>query len=267
MTIRFRSLAACLAVGLFALLVQGCSGHGPTSGADSVERPAWPSLPQDRPGQRVYAVDRGSSWLRLHVRPDGTLARFGHEHLIGGAVIDGSLRVADRAHADLVVDVGAMEVDRVEWRHDAGLEPLDPEAVEGTRRNLLGPRVLDAERFPVIEIRGVTALDVGSVLELGTRPALEIDARVRVRGLVTAVRFPIEARMEDEGLVLTGGFDVEQTALGMEPFSAAGGALRVADRLRVDFQLVARPVAQPVGEDGPDDVAMMRGRTPRTTEQ
>lgn len=192
----------------------------------------WPSRPDVDESTRVYTVDAAASELRVIVAPAGSLARLGHHHVIGGAVWSGELWTGASVFADLAIDVGALEVDRAAWRRDERLDPIDEDAVEGTRRNLLGPKVLDAADHPSIEIR--------SIDRVGPDWQADVTARVRVRGRISEWNVPVAVVREGSRLVVSGELDMDQTVLGLEPFSAAGGALRVADRMRVRFRIVAR---------------------------
>lgn len=230
---------------LLALMLAACA-TGPATQDTSQEQPAdWPPAPKSEPGQAVYRVDRDASEIRLRVEPAGTMARFGHVHIIGGQVLDGTILVGpgrSDARADLSIDIAALEVDREQWRRDEGLDPLDPDAIEGTRRNLLGERVLDAAQWPSIDIRLVGAS--------GPAWLPSVTARIRLRGEVREIVAPVAVEISGTRLVASGRFEISQQAFGMEPFSAAGGALRVADAVTIRFRIVA--VASG------DDVAMMR---------
>ena len=234
MNVRFPADArGALAVVLLALLA-ACASSPRV--ADDTTRTVtdWPARPASAAGSAVYRVDPTASELRVRVAPAGSLARLGHHHVIGGPVWSGELVLGDPVFADVAIDVPALEVDRVAWRRDEGFEPLDDDAIEGTRRNLLGPKVLDAENHPSIEIR--------SVAVTGPDWQADVTARVRVRGEVTEWRVPVAVQRDGERLTIAGALDLDQTALGLEPFSAAGGALRVADRMRVRFRIVAERV-------------------------
>lgn len=185
----------------------------------------------------MYRIDPAASELRVRVAPAGSLARLGHHHVIGGPVWSGEIVLGDVPIADLSIDVAALEVDRLAWRRDEGFEALDEDAIEGTRGNLLGPKVLDADQHPRIDIRSVTIT--------GPDWQADVTARVRVRGTVTEWRVPVAIQRTADRLLVIGALDVDQTALGLEPFSAAAGALRVADRMRIRFRLVADREGRP----------------------
>lgn len=230
---------AYLAAAIPALLILvGCTATTSRDSAPSSrESLAWPEIPADIESNKRFRVDAAASALRVLVAPAGSLARLGHHHVIGGPVLSGELWVGETVASDLVVDVDALQVDPHEWREAEGWEPLDQDAIDGTRRNLLGPEVLDVERFPEIEVRSV---DVS-----GPDWQPDVIVRVRLRDVVSEHSIPVAVYRSDDRLTISGGFEVDQAQLGMTPFSAAGGALRVAERLQVRFRIVARPDPRP----------------------
>jgi hypothetical protein len=213
------------------VLLSGCAAMPAGSERAELAGLDWPARPDRVDEARIFQVDTERSELRVIVAPAGSLARLGHHHVIGGAVWSGELVVGESVFADLAVTVDALEVDRSAWRRDEGLDSIDEEAIDGTRRNLLGPKVLDAENHPRIEIR--------SIGRVGPEWQADVTARVRVRGRVSEWRVPVTVHRQGGRMIVGGALDIDQTALGLDPFSAAGGALRVADRMRVRFRIVA----------------------------
>jgi polyisoprenoid-binding protein YceI len=201
----------------------------------------WPA------NARELRIEPGESDLRILVYRAGTLAALGHNHVISTREVSGRVAYTDdlsRAYLEIEVPVSSFEVDRPELRAEAGEDfagEIDAQAVEGTRANLLGEKVLDAERYPEIRLfsRSVS----------GTLEALTIRAAVRVRDQTSEVEFPVQARWQDGALIATGKLSLPQSSLGLEPFSVFLGALAVQDDMDLQFRLVARPWA---GEPVPD---------------
>ena len=216
------------------VLLTGCQAVPRPSGVGEV-RPAGDqeiALPE---GKR-YRIDEQASDIRIVVYPGGTLARFGHAHVIGGAVVSGTVVAAEPFEASglsLVINVPAMEVDRPAWRLDEGFDPELPDsAVEGTRENLLSDQVLNAEQYPEIRI------DSLSISGPAWQPDIELS--IELRGERREVTVPIALDHTETALTATGQFRFRQSDFGMEPFSALGGRLAVADEVLVRFRLIAR---------------------------
>lgn len=224
-------------VAAIVLALAGCASTGRGPDAD-LERPPWPPAIEPAGDRTVFEIVEDASSLRVIVAPAGSLARLGHHHVIGGPVLSGRVllgETADDSRIELAVDVAALVVDRAAWRAEEGLEPLDDDTIEATRSNLLGPEVLAVEDHPRIEVRSVSAVGPGW--------QVDVTARVRVRGVVSELVVPVSVQRDAGRLVAVGAFDVDQTALGLQPFSTAGGALRVADSMRIRFRIVARPAS------------------------
>ncbi len=222
---------------VLVLALAGCASTGQGPDAD-LDRPPWPPAVEPTADRTVFEIVEDASALRILVAPAGSLARLGHHHVIGGPVLSGRVllgETVDDSHIELAVDVSDLVVDRAAWRAEEGLEPLEDETIEATRSNLLGPEVLAVEDHPRIEVRSISAVGPGW--------QADITARVRVRGVVSELVIPVSIQRDADRLVAAGAFDVDQTALGLQPFSAAGGALRVADPMRIRFRIVARPAS------------------------
>lgn len=188
-------------------------------------------------GEAVYRVIPERSSLVLKVYRTGALASLGHNHVIQGHA-DGFIYLADdlaHARADLFVAVAGFVVDDAAARTAAGPDfATQPSAsdIEGTRANMLGPKLLDAEKSPFI----VVHVAPGHVGEQTTQVALSIRVRDHVAEL------PVDVNWSRSGneLSIHGTFAIDHATLGLEPFSTLGGALRVADKIDVDVSLVAR---------------------------
>jgi polyisoprenoid-binding protein YceI len=136
------------------------------------------------------------------------------------------------ARVDLSVDASALEVDKPEWRAADGLEPeLDEAAISGTRANMRGERVLDVTNHPEISIRSLS-VDGPTWLP-------DVTVRIRLRGEVREVVVPIAVERTDRRLIASGAIDLLQSDFGIQPFSTAGGALRISDRMRIRFRIIA----------------------------
>lgn len=227
-------------IALAALILAACA-TGRDRAEPAATRPVSdPAAPQPVSG-RVYQVDPEASRLRIRVDPDGALANLGHVHIIGGPALGGTVTIAPDRHdsrLDLVVDAGALLVDRHEWRRQEGLErDPDASAIEATRDNMLGPRVLDAENHPEVRIVGVAVS--------GPDWQPDITVQIHLRGLVRELTVPVALVLDDDRLVATGMLALRQSEFGIQPFAAGGGALRVADRVIVRFRIVAYPEPSP----------------------
>lgn len=202
------------------------------------EKPALPPVPTvDLRGAVVYGVNPQASAVHILVYRGGTLARLGHNHVMTSRSLNGRVWVnaaLEKSGFELSFAVAQLIVDDPEARRAAGSDfpPDIPEADrEGTRRNMLKPEVLDAERYPEVTLQ--------SVRVAGTPQAPQITARIKIKDASRDIPVTATVKTEDTRLTATGEFEIQQTDFGIKPFSAGLGALEVQDRLRVRFDIVA----------------------------
>jgi hypothetical protein len=190
---------------------------------------------------QLYQIDAAQSLVTLRVYREGPLAGFGHNHIIAVHGLEGSIRWhPDPARSSLTVRfaVAAMSVDDVALRAAAGADfsaEVSDSARSGTRANMLGPRVLDAEHYPEITLESER---IG-----GSAAAPLLSLRVYVAGHDALIEVPAHVERDAAGLRASGDIELQQTALGLTPFAVMLGALRVADTIGAHFTFVARPVA------------------------
>lgn len=212
----------------------------PTTAPAADVRVPWAFYENVDPAEgRVYRLSAERSAVRIHVYRAGALAARGHNHVIGAPMLEGAVLVpnrdADGARFDLVVPVRELVVDQPDARRALGHtfgSVVDDEARAGTRANMLGPHVLDAERFPFV------AVSLREVV--GELPKLVITVLVTVRDVSREIQLPVDVRLDGDQLTAQGAFALRQSDFGIEPFSALGGLLRVEDTLTIDFRLVGR---------------------------
>ncbi|HWK74211.1 MAG TPA: YceI family protein [Povalibacter sp.] len=202
------------------------------------EKPSLPSVPAvDLRGATIYRLNPQLSVAHILVYRGGVLARLGHNHVMTARDLSGRVWIQPtlaRSGFRFSFPVAAMVVDDPQARRAAGSDfPPDVSQADrdGTRKNMLLAEVLDAESHPTIALE--------SVHVAGTLQAPQLTARITIKQASRDV--PVTAAVKIEGARLTanGEFDIRQTDFGIEPFSAALGALTVQDRLTVRFSIVA----------------------------
>jgi len=221
-------------VALLVLLVclQGC--QGPVSRESSVVDLA--ALDID-PAARRFRVLPEQSRLLVLVYRAGRLANLGHNHVISSDDLQGEIYLADKLQNsafEIRVPVVTMAVDLPQNRAAVGEDfpgELDPEAISGTRANMLGDQQLDASAWPEIILR--------SRRVQGALPDITVQVEIAVRNHVHAIAIPAQAIVSGERITVTGSFQLNQTDLGMQPFSVMMGALKVRDQLDVQFSIAA----------------------------
>lgn len=192
---------------------------------------------QDMQGTTVFTVNAQQSQVHVFVYKGGTLARFGHNHVMSVQSLSGRVWMhesAARRGFEFSFAVGDLLVDDPDDRRSAGSEfpPEIPQADrDGTRRNMLRDEVLDAEHFPTVTLR---SLSIGDPMA-----ASPIIVRVTLKGQSKDIDTTAAVDVAGARLTAKGEFDILQTDFGIKPFSAALGALEVQNRLHVRFAIVA----------------------------
>jgi len=223
---------------MFSALLCACQPQtqpGPPTGTRPVA--AWPEYDypkQALAGDSVFRLDPALTRIDIVVRRDGPLARFGHDHVVTVQDPEGFLLldpVGSGSRAELRFRPDRLSIDAAEARarHDLDTEP-DAAAIEGTRENLL-TYVLDAQTWPWATL---TLKDFER-----REDHYSASVTVRINGTESSVRQPFRLQRDGARIAVDGFLLMRQTDLGIEPFSALGGGLRVADPMEIHFHLEA----------------------------
>jgi polyisoprenoid-binding protein YceI len=160
------------------------------------------------------------SRVAIELRATGLLRAIAHS-----PTLRGSPETLTVDYADQVAQAAVEAL----FRADAIELPSDMSASdrERMRDNLLGPEVLDAARFPTIAFRGTYA----GTLERGT-----LSGGLEVKGASRPIAIPIRLSREETLLFATGSWEGKLTDLGIRPFKALLGAIKLQDwiALRVE---------------------------------
>jgi polyisoprenoid-binding protein YceI len=166
--------------------------------------------------QQHYSIDTHHSIMRVRVYKSGALSAFGHDHVIAAPIAAGKVDLGAQS-VELHVDARALSVE-------------DPKASEKDRgeiaRTMLGPEVLDAERYSQILFRSVTAEAAGS-------NAWRAHGNLTLHGETRPVTVEVSER---EGHYI-GHSLLRQSDFGIKPISKAGGAVRVKDEVKIEFDI------------------------------
>lgn len=185
-----------------------------------------------RNGQPVFRVDAARSLVTIEVRRGGSLASFGHDHVVASRSVEGFVAPA-AGDADLSVPLWTLTVDEPALRDAAGLDTQpSPSDIEGTRANMLD-KVLHADEQSVASVRLRGVRDAAG--------HIAIEPSVTLNGTTRVVKAEVHVASESDLIRVTGRLPILQTDFGLVPFSALGGAIRVQDALEVRFDIVARP--------------------------
>jgi hypothetical protein len=193
-----------------------------------------------------YDIVAADSLLSIRVYRGGTLASVGHNHLIACHALAGTVYVpAQRLGTSLEmrIPVEELTVDEEGLRAAEASEDfagqVPDSARAGTRRNMLGPALLDAEHSAQILVRTLRLESAAPTGEQGSGTVLA-HLEVSVRGAAHTVSVPVSYQVAAGTVIASGETALSQSELGLTPFSALLGALQVQDQMRIRFHIVAR---------------------------
>ena len=180
--------------------------------------------------------------LTILVFRGGSLAKAGHNHVIASHTLHGTLYVpADLAHStfEVYLPVTELTVDEAALRakeNEADFPPdIADSAKDGTRRNMLGDALLNAEHYPEIVLQS-ERLEPAAI---GSGAQWLAHVQVTVRGRVSSVVVPVHYEQHADEIVISSEFTLKQTDLGLTPFTALLGALQVVDEMKMRLRIVA----------------------------
>lgn len=184
-----------------------------------------------------YEIRSELSDVRFLVFRAGALARLGHNHVVQAKNIRGEIRQSPDIHQSyfsIEIPVADLQVDSDSARQDEGeafSSRPDAASIAGTARNMLGESVLDAPRYPTIEIHSTKLTGPAWGLDVGTR--------IKLHGVERELIVPTAVEQTGDTLVVTAFFSIAQTDFGITPMSLFGGALQVDNVIKVRMRIVA----------------------------
>ncbi len=179
-----------------------------------------------------------TSRLEVRIYRDGPMQKLGHNHLITSNALAGVIELREPRTTSgftLQLPLDSLVVDDSAARALAGPDFANPVPENdriATRRNMLGEAVLDAARQALLRLT-VDSLTGGPV---------KFEARVRVglRGEERLVTVPLTVNFDGDRMRIQANLQLRHADLGLVPFTAALGALRVRDEFEIDCRLEAR---------------------------
>jgi hypothetical protein len=167
----------------------------------------------------VKTIDAERSVLTVRVFKAGLFSAFGHNHVIKAPVAEGTLN-EQTPQVELQVKANQLRV------MDEDVSDKDRAEIQAT---MLGPKVLDSQRFPEIRFRSTR-------LEEVSPGRWKVQGELSLHGQSRPVTVSAERR---EGRYF-GSASLKQRDFGIIPVTVAGGTVKVKDEVRIEFEIVAR---------------------------
>ncbi|MEL7310047.1 MAG: hypothetical protein AAFN07_00930 [Pseudomonadota bacterium] len=193
-------------------------------------------------GSERFAIVPANSRITVLTFRSGPMARLGHNHVITSSGLTGTVWVApelEQTLARVVLPVDSLVVDDEAARSKEGEEfsaPVPEKDRIATRSNMLGEALLNESSHSFVRA-------TCGALDLESDPTTAL-CDVSIAGKTLALRMPIVFQQDDNQLSVSGEFTVTHEQLGLTPFSAAGGAVRVADGMTLRYEINAQRLSR-----------------------
>ena len=194
-------------------------------------------------GVTIYRVDPKASEVRLLVYRDGVLSTFGHNHTVSLKEFTGTIRLQPKlaqSRVELDIPVDKLVVDDPAARRQEGPdfagEPSEND-IAGTRTNMLSAALLNSAKFPAIKVIGTSG-------PVDAKNSAMLDITAQLVGKEIKLTLPATLKLEGNQLQAEGETELTHAQLGLKPFSALLGSLRVADQMKFKYRIRASKVAK-----------------------
>jgi polyisoprenoid-binding protein YceI len=183
-------------------------------------------------GQRVFRLDDAAGSVTVDVEATGLLKGFAErEHEL----------VLTRYEGEIVVVPGDPSSSRVEIRARSGDVEFEHCSKKPRRRDrvqrAMEEKVLEVERFPDIAFRSTGLRDLDCSGDTYTAVLL---GELHLHGRERVVEVPVKVELSGGKIRARGTLAFEHTQYDMQCVRAAGGLVKVQDRLDLAFDLVGR---------------------------
>lgn len=187
------------------------------------------TLPQESSN---YSIDVAQSKVEIHVGKEGAFKAFGHDHLISAKQVSGQAHFdpqkVDQSSVHLKMPTKSITV------VDPGESEKDRQEVQATME---GEKVLDVAKFAEITF---TSTGVSAAKKSSDGWELTLTGKLNLHGVEKPVSFPLRVRADANVLRGQGELSVLQTDYGITPVKVGGGTVKVKDKLKITFEIVAR---------------------------
>jgi polyisoprenoid-binding protein YceI len=209
-----------------AALLAPCAAHtAETAGAARGARPAAAAQ-----SSVVYKLDAARSKFVIRAFAGGVLWFKGHDHFVAARDFDGEARLTPGAVSPASLTLAVRAASLAETREV--FTEQQKKIIDGELRDI----VLEPDKYPEITFKStdVSAEARGGVFRV------KLAGDLTLRGVTRRVHIPAEVTLEGDTLRARGEFEIKRGDFKVPATSAFHGTVRVRDRLKVMFDIVAR---------------------------
>jgi polyisoprenoid-binding protein YceI len=180
---------------------------------------------------RSYTVDGSHSRVTIAVGRSGLFRFAGHTHEVLAPSMTGEVALdlegPGGSEVQLSFETAALQVT------GRGDPPADVPKVQAV---MVGPRVLDADRFPRITFRSES---VSGRIPLKGAGEIEVTGDLSLHGVTKRLTLPMQVRLEGDSLTVAGTAVLRQTDFDIQPVSVAG-VVKVKNEITITYRIVSR---------------------------
>ena len=188
-------------------------------------------IPFSLVAQEKYSVDPARSKVQINVSKEGVFKAFGHDHVIVAKEVSGRLQFdaerIEQSNARLKIPTKSITV------VDPGESEKDRHEVQATME---GEKVLDIAKFPEITF---TSSGVSAAKKTAEGWELTLSGKLSLHGVDKPISFPLHVHSDATELHAEGEVSILQTDYGITPVRVGGGAVKVKDKLKITFTILA----------------------------
>jgi len=167
----------------------------------------------------------GKGFFRVHADAGGLFGVFAHDHLIEAARIEGCATVDPQNLTQSSVKLTFAAAD---------LHVMDPKESADDRAKV--QKTMETEVLRVSEYPTMTFESTAVMKDSSDR--YRVSGNLSIRGKTAPVVIPVMLTLQPDATYrVTGTYKFKQTTFGIEPIRLMGGAVKVKDEVRTDFEL------------------------------
>ena len=196
-----------------------------------------PMLAAVSPGRAAtWLVDPAESAFYVRLYKAGIGKALAHDHVVRATEVAGSISYdperPDQTSIEVTVATASLVVDKPADRKRFDLDPLEEDTRRDVQEAMEGEDQMDVERHREIRFvsTSVEPLDAGR---------LRITGNLTLHGTTRELTFPADVSITGDRIEGKAAVRFEQSSFGIEPYSAALGAVKNQDEVELIVELVA----------------------------
>ena len=166
-------------------------------------------------------IDVQRSTITIHVRKTGILSAAGHDHWISAPIASGTIAEAPVPRVAFTIETAKMTV-----KPDPAVDAKTQAQIQKDMEEM----TLGTKQFPAIAFES-------SHVEKLAGGEWKVEGNLSLHGVTK----PIRLNVKWTGTAYTAHTVLKQTDFAIKPVSVAGGLIKVANELELDFQIFLRP--------------------------